>query len=158
LQIPPSGSGTFYVRLLTAGFDWEPPATFLGAEFKIEGLPVGWSAIVVPSPESAGTSGDPLGPIGADVALPNDVTGDCILLYSVTLIPPTSGASAELHVTQRTPSTLLEAQCPFVIGPDRCEFCWACVDGGILYVNIPGDCQIGVEPSTWSRVKTLYER
>jgi hypothetical protein len=90
LAIAPGGVGTFYVRVQPDGLPW-PSASFTGASFKVEGLPAGWSALAVPSPSAIVTIGDPLGPVGAQIAFPFEVAGACVLLYTVTLTAPASG-------------------------------------------------------------------
>ena len=151
LRIPPSSpSGTLYICTTTGNF----PGDAVQAWFKVEGLPTGWSASAVPAP-GASSSGDPFG-AGVSMSFTPGLKGDCLLLYTVTLTPPSPGAQATLHVTSKDDPPV-EAQCPLLLSDVLgCAFCPLCVAGGAMFVNSDADCTVAVQPSTWSQVKTLF--
>ena len=159
LDIPaPPGVGTLYISVVSASIS--PPACGVtGAEFRVAGLPTGWVAWSTPSPLASLALGDPFSPGGAYLALNSTQTSDCVLLYTVVLWPASAGEEAVLRVlAHNPPSNPFLGTCPALSGGD-CPTGWAaCVAGGTLYVNSSTTCTVGVEPSTWSRVKVLYER
>jgi hypothetical protein len=127
-----------------------------GAGFRVDGMPTDWSATVVPR-----SGGDTIG---------NPLTGGCVigfpcqashivLLYTIhyTVV---SDLMVRLNVHEQTPPSNPPLACP-VIDLGSCETAegvWFCVSGGTAAINDPSFCTVGVEPSTWSRVKSLYER
>jgi len=153
LRIPTSSlSGTLYICASTANF----PGTAIGAWFKVEGMPTGWSATSVPAP-GATSSGDPFG-TGVSMSFTPGLLGDCVLLYTVTLTPPAPGAQATLHVTHKEDPPLgIGMYCPLLESDlPACIFCPFCVAGGTMLVNTDTDCTVAVQSPTWSQVKWLF--
>ena len=152
LRIPASSpSGTLYICASTANF----PGTAIGAWFKVEGLPTGWSATSVPV-SGATASGDPFG-AGVSMSFMPGLDGDCMLLYTVTLTPPAPGAQATLHVTSKDDPPLGAAPCPLLESDlPACIFCPFCVTGGTMLVNREADCTVALDSRTWSQVKSLF--
>lgn len=156
LEIPSGGSGTFYVvatnctdPILTC------PAGLTGTALRIDGLPLGWNTVVTPTSAASAAIGDPFGTNG-NVSFGMTQYASSILLYTVTVTPPSPGASAVLRVVPPSPQ-MWDFDCPLRMGADCPIFPnAACVNGGVLYINTPGDCVIDVTPSSWSQVKELY--
>jgi hypothetical protein len=151
LRIPPSSTtGTLYICASTTDFLGDA----IGAWFKVEGLPAGWFAAAVPAP-GATASGDPFG-AGVSMSFNPVLKGDCDVLYTVTLTPPSPGAQAILHVTHKDDPPL-GAQCPLLESDlPACAFCPFCVAGGTMFVNTDTDCTVAVQQRTWSQVKSLF--
>ena len=57
LTIPAGTSGTFCVRAVADGLEWGP--AILAADFRIEGLPPGWTATAQLAPAATQAIGDP---------------------------------------------------------------------------------------------------
>jgi hypothetical protein len=134
-------------------------AGFTGAEFRVEGLPGDWQAITLANPSAAVVLGHPFGD-GVNIAFATASMEPSVVLLSGSLIylgvgepPPTV-----LRVLAKNPPSSPEFPCPAVTGGDcLCDYAIACVTGGLLYINGAGNCLVGVEPSTWSGVKQLYQ-
>jgi hypothetical protein len=156
LSIAPGGSGTFYVRVDSEGLPW-PATTFSRASFAIEGLPEGWTSVAVPSPQAIASVGDPLSVAGADISFGFEASGSCFLLYTVTVTAPASGGSAQLRVIHQIPFESGDRICPTLSPPTWWQDLPACVNAGLLYINMAGDCTVAVVPATWSQMKGLYE-
>lgn len=158
LRVPPGGVATLYIRALTDGI---PSWTQMGgATFRVTGLPAGWVAISTPNPET-NSIGDPFGH-GIWDAFIRIPSGSCVPLYTVVLAAPPGGPPTEgvLQVTQHEladprfpcPAFTLDCGAPCDI------FDPFCVAGGTMLLNSSRDCRVGVEPTTWSRIKLFYER
>jgi hypothetical protein len=128
---------------------------FTGAELRVEGMPVSWAPLVVPAPTAAVVIGNPFAE-GANIAFSNTLHADRIVLFTVMLHVP-EDASATLHVTMRNPPSNPDFSCPLVVGGGYCP-CWAtaCADGGVFFINTPGNCLVPVTRVTWSQMKRLY--
>lgn len=157
VQRPP-GLDTLYVSLSTEGLP-ESIEYGLGVGFKIEGIPPGWFVRQLSGPATEYFLGDPLGTEGALLSFYGLHASSHIPLYTYLIGPSPGESSAVLHVAGTSYRACWgdPPPCPFVSYDELASACH-CVHGGILYVNTPGDCTVGVEPSTWSRVKVLYER
>ena len=158
LTIHPGGTGTFYVVAMDATGPILCGPGLGGVHLRIAGLPAGWTAAAEPSPASTSSAGDPFGVYSA-LGFDPPQMGDLILLYTVTLARDGSDSSALLQVTVTNDAIGDSYGCPLRSGPGDClaDFDVACVDGGTLYVNMPGDCVVAVQTGTWSLVKRLYE-
>jgi len=155
LDIPPNASeGTFYVCSVGTS-ETEFCGGFYRLEFRIAGVPLGWAAAAVPSPESHYALGDPFG-TGCSIGFNAPQTAECALLYTVTITPSAPGARATLRARAHAPPMDPDfdciravSACPGNIG--------ACVGGGALRINSDVLCSVEVEPASWTRVKALYE-
>ncbi len=151
LEIPASvGSGTFYVSVVGAADDPWMCTGIYGVEFRVDGLPAGWLYTVTPNPLANTLLGNPMG-AGANIAFPRSQSGNCILLYAVTLTPVPSGSEATLRVLRHTIPSNPEWACPRIL-PDCFESWGICVEGGTLLVN----STVGVVRPSWGGVKRLY--
>ena len=132
----------------------------VGAQFRVTGLPAGWVTISTPNPETL-SLGDPFGS-GAIDAFNRLPDGSCVTLYTVVLVAPPGTLPGEI-VLQVAPREPVDPRfpCP-AFGLDcgaPCDiFDPFCVAGGTMLLNSSRDCQVEVEPTTWSSVKRLYER
>jgi hypothetical protein len=155
LVIPSNqASGTLYI--CTAGASSAPGSYGLvGAEFRVDGLPPGWLAESVRAPGANISIGNPFGN-GANIAFPSVQTGECILLYTVTVFPGQPGATATLRVKAHSTPSHPKYNCPMLVYADF-EYIRVCVPGGALLINSDVTCAVGVSNETWSRMKRLYE-
>jgi hypothetical protein len=149
----PVTQGTAYILAALYG----NPFVFgiVGAEFRVDGMPASWSATVVPRP-GATTLGNPLTG-GCNIAFPCQMS-PIVLLYTVhyTVL---SELTVHLSVHAHSSPSNLTFTCPILYcACDQPGECVACVPGGTAAINDPSFCLVGVAPSTWSRVKSLYER
>lgn len=159
LEVPtPPGIDSLYVRLSTEGLPWYTTQDHISVRFKLE-VPDGWfvSSRLTANPEFV--TGDPLGPEGVTLGFSGGhLAGNCIPLYTIVLGPIPSGTPGVVRVL---PSNFSLAwcggvlDCPYVYF-EAFEIVCVCVDGGVLFVNTPGGCTIGVQPSTWTHVKRLF--
>lgn len=159
IDIPaPPAFDSLYVRLSTTDLPWYTTQWDISVRFRLE-IPEGWFTSVRLTADPQYIQGDPLGPDG--VALwfgGGHLAGDCIPLYTIGLAPIPFGAPGVVRVV---PSTFTNSWC----GPQDCpyvmyellELYCHCVGAGALFVNTPGGCTLGVQASTWSSVKRLYE-
>ncbi len=122
-----------------------------GAEFRIVGLPPGWTTQVTPSPNVL-LLGDPFGN-GANVGIWPWVSG-CARILNVVLRLPHPGASATLSIVAHAIPANPNYVCPNVTHPVLDGR--TCVSGGSLTINGSG-CTVGVAPIDWGRAKRLYE-
>jgi hypothetical protein len=154
----PTGYGTFYVVAVDADESICCGPGLAYVAFSLRGLPTGWTTIVTPTPEANTVIGNPFG-TGAIVAFPTWQFGHYILLYTITIVPASYLASATLTVgATNQPLPWSNIYCPYrgTNSDCPCDPNAACVDGGLLYINEPGECTVGVAPATWSQVKELY--
>jgi hypothetical protein len=147
-------SGVLYI-CASGPSSYPGPAGLIGAEFRVDGLPPGWTAQSTRAPASTLSIGDPFGN-GTNIAFPSWQSGPCTLLFSVAVVTPQVGASATLQVERHnTPSNPFYS-CPWLMYDDF-EPVRVCVPGGALFVNLETPCMVGLQPAAWSRIKTLYQ-
>jgi len=149
--IMPGVNPNLYVLALANG-----PAAggITGAECRVDGLPPGWMAF------ATANSGTALGNImagGGNVAFPTCMPGQApngmVLCWTVFVIPTTVVGPTYLTVKQH--STTPTLPCPLVTLCDPPAYTPVCVSGGQFTIN-GGPCTVAVQPSTWSKVKGLY--
>lgn len=126
-----------------------------GAEFRVDGFDPAWITALTRDPASQNAAGDPLGN-GVQMSYATCQQGP-VLLYSILVfalapVPPTT-----LEVTQANPPSNMNFQCPSVLLCGGPLFTRICVGGGTAEIN-PEFCAccIATQPSSWSRVKSLY--
>jgi hypothetical protein len=151
----PPEPATFDVVVLDVGAIPNCPG-MIGAAFRVDGLPSGWTATaVLASPSEVGSvTGDLFGD-GVWLYFWQPCLANFAPLFEVTLVPPTPGAQAVLRARGVIPSEP-GYPCPVAIHQDCLFHPVDCVDRGALYVNVPGHCGVAVDPSTWAEVKVLY--
>jgi hypothetical protein len=152
LDLPPGGFGTLYVAVSNDQLPFGPS----GAEFRITGLPPGWSATATPNPALQTVSGNPM-QNGAYVRFPTGVGLACVRLYSVQIGVPMLGGQARLIVGPHLVPLDPRFSCPVVDLDMISSTVRQCAGGGQLLVNSPLACTVGVEPGTWSAVKRLFD-
>ena len=153
---------------MVALFDTPPQAPIIGAEFGIEGISRGanWAIDVGPASNETGRVLRPPTPSQVLLSFYDviPVSGNVlplakvyILAYSnpgptrvsiVTSSPPTNPA-------YQTPVLILEHQEPEVCGGGSPRYETVPMTG--LFAMINGPCSVGIESTTWSRVKTLFK-
>lgn len=154
LNIPQSGTGVAYVAAVL-----EPGHYICNvgmAEFRVEGMPVGWTVAATPSASANVVIGDPMTQ-GVVMAFFSPPSGSCVVLYSLLLTPLGVADMATLRVTQHVTPTNPAQACPRLNSNGCFPDHPVCVEGGTMFVNSPVPCTVGVALSTWSTVKGLYE-
>jgi hypothetical protein len=130
-----------------------------GAELRVVGLPPEWpAAVTTPALLSLG---DPLGPLGGNVAYADCQAGP-VLLYTISVFATTSVTDHVVQITARTPPANALFNCPLVTLCDVPYFTIVCMAGSQARINPPPGaiCDLpvlGVEARTWTAVKNLYE-
>ena len=148
--------GTIYVQV------WiEPDAAFDAGEFRVDGMPSGWTSTVSLLDESIW-----FGVVG-------DLTGDGVHFDAYEARPGRFGlfylkvyATSEEHnvvlqvMPHATPNPLpgTPAGCAWLHygGPSDPPTPGVCVSGGRFTINGPGDCFVAVEPATWGQLRSFY--
>jgi hypothetical protein len=164
------GFDTLYVRMSTTDMDYGIGWDGLTVAFRIEGLPAGWFLHQLEGPDASFILGNPFDPDGVVLGMSTCCDeGDlldnieCFPLYTFVLGPATLGAPAQLHVSPPAgpyadpgPWCSYLPECPYFRYYPFELYC-ECAVPGTLYVNTPGDCFVGIQPTTWSQVKRRYE-
>jgi hypothetical protein len=130
---------------------------FRGANFRVAGLPNGWTVDCVPNPTANVVLGAPFEE-GVSMAFPGayGLGGSCLELYTCT-ITATSSDTATLEVVAPSSPNISCPQptCPCV-NLANSPFQPLCAVGGQAYINGPG-CTVSVKQRTWSQVKRLFD-
>jgi hypothetical protein len=128
-----------------------------GADFRVDGL-AGLVSSFTPNPAALASFGDPTF-CGCTIAFPICMTGSeprrAVLLYTLT-------CSVGQVVSPRTVTVSYNRRCgfgdppfdPYVTLCDA-QFTNLLVPGGQALLN-NGSCTVGLQPITWSRVKSLF--
>lgn len=152
-NIPVFSTQTFEVLVCLEGpiFDG-----VTAAEFRINGLPNGWTTLVRPNPEASVVSGDLFG-AGARIAFPACEAGNqppLLELFEFDLTPTDDTRDVLINVAATIPPDP-ELDCALV---RRCDASMSktCVNGFGAWIN-GGGCPLAVESVTWGRVKALYD-
>jgi hypothetical protein len=154
--IPQNSGFTIYIIAILGGDAGSNGMT--GAEYRMVGNDPGWFANYTPGPGSNLALGTPIDGVGANVAWPScqNPGNGMLLLGTISGFSPAPPLERTLRVQPRNPPTNLLFNCPLVTLCDA-EFTKLCVAGGEAFVNRPGvTCTVGVEPSSWTKVKGLY--
>lgn len=161
LDIPlPPGIDTLYVRLSTDGLPGYTNQWELAVQFRVE-VPSGWYAAATLTANPGFVYGDPLSADGVHLSFwGGHLAGECLPLYAIAVVPAMPGAQGIVRILPATlelPAWCSEPmQCPYAIY-ERFEIWCECIDGGAAFVNMDGDCSVGVQPATWTGVKSLYD-
>ena len=150
---------------IVADTDW--PWGISAAELRVAGLPSEWTYVVTPGPATNVSIGDPMGPVGANVAFPIAMHGNCILLYRVAITATTAVSDVMLTIVARNPPGSPQYPCPRLIPSwclssaspeDAASACFVsyCVTGRPLWINSDQDCVVATAPVDWSAVKQTY--
>jgi hypothetical protein len=144
----PFSTGTIYVMARLGG----PFADGItGAEFRITGAPTTWFYTQ-------------LCPCGEGNVLREGVRLGSAVCQSTALVPllsinymaPTVPSEVYLRVEKHTTPSNPAFQCPVLVRCDAPAFTLGCVAGGQAIINGP-PCTVGAQPSSWSRLKLLFE-
>jgi hypothetical protein len=148
--IMPGEQRTLEIRAVRGGSTGQ--FDLAGAHFAVIGLPSGWTATCAPNPTATFSLGDPFGD-GASLLIPC-TSGACILLYRCT-ITATTAETAYLRVVAHAQPQGCPSGCACI------AYCAplptaACASRGQAIIN-GGACTVGVQPSTWSQFKRLFD-
>jgi len=125
-----------------------------GAEFRLDGMPIGWFNNVIANPVATVALGNPIGG-GCNIGFPVCQTGGTVLLYTISSFATTSLPSLVYKVYNHGSPSNPFFPCPLLVICDAPNYTKVCVPGGTAFVN-GGTCSVGVEPTSWSGVKALY--
>ncbi len=126
-----------------------------GAEFSVHNWPSAWFANITANPAANTVLGNLW--IGTNIAFPSCQPGTAgmVLLYSVsgfaTTAVPETYLTVAAHYTPSNPSF----NCPLLVLCDAPVYTKVCVNAGVGILN-GRPCSVGVAPSSWSKVKGLY--
>jgi hypothetical protein len=130
-----------------------------GAEFRFAGVPGSWQTWATPNPAIVAI-GNPLGD-GIVAGMPcMRPTNGIVALYSIQVIAPQEENDVVFTIEKARPPTNPQFQCPLIVQCDDPMFTMYCVETAPCFVNATGatPCAVvGVEPTTWSAVKKMYE-
>jgi hypothetical protein len=136
-----------------------PSSPVTAANFRVSGLPNGWTATAVP-PVGSGIGGNPFGPNGGVVSLPpGPQPSDCVRLFTVQLHATTNAQDVALRVVSALPP-FAPPNCPavyFACPSEPCDDPPQCVAGGTLLINSSFGCTVGTTNSSWGTIKALFQ-
>jgi len=157
LAVPRGETRVFYVAVLATDLPAEY-AGFTGAELRVEGLPVGWSATSTPNEAATVVIGDPMGP-GTDIAFGEVFRGTCIHMFQIAVTATIPATDVILRVVAHLQPADPRFPCPFIwpFCGGACDPPPLCVAGGSLFVNSVNECVVATQQRTWSEVKRLYD-
>jgi hypothetical protein len=133
-----------------------------GAEFRVDGLPQGWTALPQPASGAPITIGNPFQG-GANIAFGQCQVGTdgAVLLYEVPVFPTTSVHDQYLTVRAHSRPSNPIFNCPLLTLCDLPMFNIVSVAGGQAILNpsreATCDKAVGVEAKSWSQVKGLFK-
>lgn len=152
LPLSPGATGRLYIN---AQVDDLQPNAPNGAEFRIVGLPAGWTAQSTPNPAAFLVLGDPFG-AGANISFFSGQPGACVNLFVVDVTATSGVSDVVLSVTAHQDPSNSGFQCPRLSMDWTPVFPLICVDGGIAFINSGQDCAVSTQRSTWTALKRLY--
>lgn len=152
--IAAGSSGRIYIIAVPGG---DASDGITGVEFRVVGLPAGWVPTSVRNPAAVLQFGDPFDGVGVIASFPTCQTAPTILIFTVDLFATTSVSNHYLRIAQRNPPPNPNFRCPLVVGCGP-TFTLVCASGGEAIINPTGPgCTVAVTPSSWSRMKGLYD-
>jgi hypothetical protein len=158
LTVPFVEYRTLYIMF--TGASSTPPFDELGlslVEFRVVGLPAGWFVTSVRAISANVSVGDPFDR-GVALGFGSPQTGDCILLYTVSIGATSIESDVILEVTRHEFPGNINFQCPNAIPWNPpINGSRTCVGAGAMFVNSSRECQVSARPTTWSQVKQQYE-
>jgi hypothetical protein len=130
---------------------------FTGAEFRVDGFPSDWFvASILPNPQAAVSIGNPIAG-GCNIAFPIcEWSSAPIVLYTIHFIVAGTVGQHHVSVTRHSTPSDPDMPCPLFFQCDAPCLCNFCVQGGAAAILDPGFCATGVEPTTWSRMRSLF--
>ena len=137
---------------------------FTAAEYRQTGTPTGWIVSVVSNPFASLTLGSPLtdGALIAFQTCQNGPNG-IVLLATVTGFATSEVSDAELQIEAHTSPSNPNFQCPSpnLLNCSAPLFTRICVAGSDAVINRLHSrlcLDLAVQPSSWTGVKSLYQR
>jgi hypothetical protein len=126
-----------------------------GAEFRILNWPGSWFGNVTANPAANTVLGNLW--TGTNIAFSACQPGSSglVLLYSVAGLATSVVGETYLTVAQHFTPSNPSFQCPLFTLCDAPVYTKVCVSGGTAILN-GRPCVIGVQPTSWSQVKSLY--
>lgn len=126
-----------------------------GAEFSMGGSDPAWIATVTPSAASYFALGNPAYG-GCNIAFPSCQPGPFVPLYTIQFTAPSPIAPCVLRINRHLTPSGPNFLCALVTKCDA-AFTKVCVSGGQAFLNDPSRaCTVGIEPRSWTMVKSLF--
>ena len=152
-NIAVGGPGTFYINVVGSGV--LPTGGITGAEFAVANLST-TDAFLILTPNVAANVdlGNPFSG-GTNVAFPTCQTGASINLYKVDFFASVDLTGRLISIVAHSAPNNPNFACSLVTLCDAPAFTKVCVAGGEAYIDGP-DCNVAVEETTWSDVKSLF--
>lgn len=131
-------------------------AGIAGAEFSVHGIPADWWILdVTPNPAANLLLGNPMS--GCHIAFSScqSSSSGYVSVCVIRILPVSS--HSDIHLQVHPGSWYCNPFCcPILLGCDAPVYTRICVVGGEAFVN-GQTCTVRVAPSTWGRVKQLYQ-
>jgi hypothetical protein len=142
---------TWYVLVHTYGDAAVDGIT--SAEFRVDGVPGSWFNNISSNPAANTVLGNLF--TGTNIAFPGCMPGPWVLLYTVSSLPTAPPTAMTWKVLMHSTPSNPDFLCPLVTRCDIPVYTKLCVSGGEAFLNgLP--CTVGVAPTTWSHVKSLF--
>jgi hypothetical protein len=120
------------------------------AEFRVDGLPLEWTASATPNGMAVQAVGNPFAE-GAKIWFPTNMPGALVRLYSVTLVANGQLGRVTLNVRGHSSPSDPNRSCPVTLTYVP-EYDSGCSNGGYLTVNET----TAIDAATWAGTKGLY--
>ena len=150
---------TVYALAVLGGDAAAPGIT--GAEFRIIGFDRMWAVVSVPNPAQVVDMGDPVGSgcvLLFSSCLPP--ANRIVLLYTITVLPFVVSSNHIVRVIEHANPSDSNFLCPWLLLCNQPNETRLCVPDGVSCINGSTACCMidPVEPTSWSRVKSLFSR
>lgn len=147
-------SGTFHILGILGGDAAAGGVT--GVEFRLVGVPGGWFLTPTVNPVFNTVVGTSLA-IGYNLASASCQAGSggVLNLFSISYFATTAEPPSYWGIDRHTNPSNPQFPCPLMVLCDPPVYTKLCVGGGEARVN-GGPCTVGVEETSWSTLKSLY--
>jgi len=152
LSIPDGSTRRIFISAQPSELEPDRPD---GAEFRVVGLPSGWTTLSTPNPAAFLAIGDPFS-AGTNIAFLDGQPGSCVNLFVVDITASTNAQNVTLQVTAHQSPSNPNFACPLLSMDWSPVYPLVCVEGGAMYANSQEDCVVAAYPSTWSKAKGLF--
>lgn len=127
-----------------------------GVEFRLDNIPGGWFLTPTVNTVFNTVVGTSLG-IGYNLASGGCQagTGGVLTLFSISGFATSLVSNHVMSILKHTTPSNPAFQCPLQVLCDAPVFTKVCVNGGQGIIN-GGNCTVGVEQTSWSTLKSLY--
>lgn len=142
-----------YIGAVLGGDAAGPGVT--GGEFQVTGYDPTWFNTVTPNGASNLALGNPIAG-GCNIAFPSCQSGSFVLLYTIQSVALAAITPRNFTVLQHTTPSNPNFLCSLVTLCDAPVFTKLCVSGGQGFLNGSVPCTVGVQQTSWSQVKAMF--